>query len=88
MPSNTHGTGREGEKKKGIFMEIADLSNELGDFHDPKCLWNFCYIKICSLRGKKKGGEKENTKTLLKQLVNHHFKTTVIKGEENVLHTL
>lgn len=83
------GLAGRGEKKKEIFMEIEDLSNELGDFHDPNCLWNFCYIKICSLRGKKKGGGRGRTqKNLLKQLVNHRFKTTVIKGEENVLQKL
>lgn len=34
------------------------------------------------------GGEEGEHKNLLEQLGNQHFKTTVIKGEENVLHKL
>lgn len=82
MPLNTHGIGREGgEKKKGIFMERADLSNELGDFHDAQVLMKFLLHKNLFTEGGKKEGGRGRTqkKPLLKQLVNHHFKTTVKK---------
>lgn len=65
MPLNTHGIGREGgEKKKGIFMERADLSNELGDFHDAQVLMKFLLHKNLFTEGgkKRREGEGEHTK--------------------------